>query len=57
VADFLPDAPDGGELYAFESGAVGYLLDAQSGWATELSDKLVELLSERNKLQDSAAKN
>lgn len=57
VGDMLPGEGDAGDDYPHEPGAVPFLLDAQTDWAAELSDKLVELIAARNSLQDSAAKN
>jgi len=56
VHDLLPDDPST-ELQPHEAGAVSIMLDTQIGWASELSDKLVELIAARNAAQDSAAKN
>lgn len=56
VSDILPDSADA-TAQPHEPGAVPLLLDAQPAWAGELSDRLVELIAERNQRQDSAAKN
>ena len=55
LQDFF--AEEGPEPQDFDPEAVPLLLDAKPDWAAELSDKLVELIGARNKLQDSAAKN
>jgi hypothetical protein len=57
LSHVLPDEPGGTEPLPWEPAAVELVLDAQPEWDDRLTRALVDHLSKRRALEDTAAKN